>query len=89
MIPADLYDIGREALLLVFLLSLPVLLAALLSGLITGLLQAFTKMTDPTINHVARVAAVFIVLLVTLPWLGDSILAFATRAWGLLQLVRV
>ncbi len=87
MTPSDLHDLGREALILVIVLSLPFLGAALLSGVIAGLFQSFTKMTEPTINHVARITAVLLVALAVAPFVAGEISGFADRVWSLISVV--
>lgn len=87
MTSSDLYDLGRETLVLVLLLSLPLLGAALLSGVFTGILTSYTKLSDPAIGVVARVVAVLVALLVFSPWLGQSIVAYTHETWSLIQRV--
>jgi flagellar biosynthesis protein FliQ len=85
MTPSDLHELGREALILVIVLSLPFLGAALLSGVIAGLFQSFTRMTEPTINHVARITAVLLVALAVTPFVAGEISGFAERIWSLIS----
>ena len=87
MNPADLHDIGREALTLALLLSLPVIAAALVAGLVTGLFQAYTRMSEPAINQVARIAAVLVVALMLVTWVADHVSSFAERVFGLIHVV--
>jgi flagellar biosynthesis protein FliQ len=87
MSPADLHDVAREALSLVLWLSLPILGVALLSGILSGLFQSFTRMSEPAIGHVARVAAVLVVAVVALPWVAGRVSEFAVLAWGLIAAV--
>jgi flagellar biosynthesis protein FliQ len=87
MNPADLYDISVEALTLALLLSLPVIAAALVAGVVTGLFQAYTKMSEPAINHAARIAAVLVVGLMLVTWVGEHVLSFAQRVFGLIHVV--
>jgi len=87
MSPADLYDVGKEALTLALLLSLPFVAAALAAGVVTGLFQAYTKMSEPAINHAARIAAVLVVALVLVGWVADHVSSFAERVLGLIHAV--
>jgi flagellar biosynthetic protein FliQ len=87
MTPADLNDIGREALALALLLSLPIVAAALVAGVVTGLFQAYTKMSEPAINHAARIAAVLVAALMLVTWVGDHVAAYAERVFGLIHVV--
>lgn len=87
MSPADLYDVGREALTLALLLSLPIIAAALVAGVLTGLFQSYTKMSEPAINHAARIAAVLVVALFLVTWVADHVSSFAERMFGLISAV--
>ena len=87
MIFADLIQIAQEALLLVFLLSLPVFAVALLTGVITGFLNNFTRISDSSVGSVARILAVFITIAVMAPFMASRVSDFAVRTWGLIQVM--
>jgi type III secretory pathway component EscS len=69
--------LGREALILVLLLSGPPLAAALLVGLVMGLLQAATQVQDPSLPVVPRLVAVLAALGLSAPWIGARLVHFA------------
>ncbi len=69
--------LGREAVLLVLLVSAPPLLAALVVALVAGVLQAATQVQDPTLSVVPRLLAVFVALGVAAPWIGARLVRFA------------
>ncbi len=77
MTDSALLALGREAVLLVLLLSAPPLAAALVVGIATGILQAATQVQEPTIGLVPRVAAVLGALGVAAPWIGARLARFA------------
>jgi flagellar biosynthetic protein FliQ len=79
-----LVSLGREALLLVLVVSAPPLLAALVVGLVTGVLQAATQVQEPTVAVVPRLVAVFVALAVAAPWIGARIAHFARTCLDLL-----
>ena len=84
----DLTAIDRlayDALVLALLLSLPVLAAVLAGGVLTGLLQSFTRLSDPSIQQVVRIVAVFLVALAVAPWAADRLADFARTVWSMLQ----
>jgi flagellar biosynthetic protein FliQ len=78
MDPALLH-LGREALLLVLLVSAPPLGAALLVGLVVGVLQAATQVQEQSLAVVPRLAAVLAALALTAPWIGARVVRFATE----------
>lgn len=72
-----LLQLGREAILLVLLVSAPPLLAALAVGLVTGVLQAATQVQEQSVAVVPRLAAVLGALAITAPWIGARVVRFA------------
>jgi flagellar biosynthetic protein FliQ len=85
MDPSALNRLAHDALVLALLLSLPVLAAALAGGVLTGLLQSYTRLSDPAIQQVVRVAAVFLVALAVAPWVAGGLADFARTAWTMIQ----
>ena len=78
-----LLALGREALVLVLLVSGPPLLAALAVGLATGILQAATQIQDPSVGVVPRLVAVLGALAVASPWIGARVLRLAEECLAL------
>jgi flagellar biosynthetic protein FliQ len=85
--PVDLVDVAREGLLLALTLSLPLLGAALIAALLFGLFQSFTRMSEPALTYVPRIAAVFLTGFAAAPWIGNQMAGFAERVWSLIQVV--
>ena len=79
-----LLTVGREALLLMVLASMPPVLAGLVVGVGMGLLQAVTQVQEPTLSIVPRLCAALFALAVAFPWIGGQLLRFTT---ALLQAV--
>lgn len=71
-------DLGRRALWTALLIGTPVLTAGLLVGLIIGLLQAMTQIQEQTIAFVPKIAAMVLVLTLTLPWLITRLLDYSS-----------
>lgn len=78
-----LLQLGREALLLVLVLSAPPLGAALLVGLVTGVLQAATQVQEQSLGVVPRLVAVVAALAVAAPWIGARTVRFAADCLSL------
>ena len=74
---SQLLAMGREALLLVLIVSAPPLVAALLVGLLGGVLQAATQIQDPSLGAVPRLLAVLVTLACTGPWIAARLTRFA------------
>jgi len=89
MVPADLYDVARQALVLVVVVSLPILGVALLASILTGVLQSVTRLSEPAITHVARLAAVLVCAVAAGPWIAGEVRQFAAQTFELIhELVR-
>jgi type III secretion protein S len=72
-----LLHLGREALLLVLVVSAPPLGAALLVGVVTGVLQAATQVQEQSVAVVPRLVAVLGALAIAAPWIGARVVRFA------------
>ena len=66
--------VGREALWVLALATLPILLPALLAGLVLGMVQAATSINEATLTFVPKVAVV-----------GISLVVFGSMILGLLS----
>jgi type III secretion protein S len=69
----------KEALWLVLLLSGPPIAAATAVALVTAIAQAVTQIQEQTVQHLLKLIAVVVALLVTAPLLGGSLYQFADR----------
>ena len=79
-----LLAVGREALVLMVLASMPPVLAGLVVGVGMGLLQAVTQVQEPTLSVVPWLCAALFALAVAFPWIGGHLLRFTA---ALLQAV--
>ena len=72
MDPATTIDFARSAILVLLEIIAPSMLTALVVGLAIGLLQAVTQIQEQTLVFVPKIVAIFIVLLVALPFAGAA-----------------
>lgn len=79
MDPATTMDISREAILLLIKVSAPVMLAALVVGLAISLFQALTQIQEQTLTFVPKILAIFLMLIITLPFIGKELGNFSDR----------
>jgi len=70
MNPTDAIDFARSSILVLLEIIAPSMLTALVVGLVIGLLQALTQIQEQTLVFVPKIVAVFIVLLIALPFTG-------------------
>jgi flagellar biosynthetic protein FliQ len=73
MDPASAIDFARSAILVLLEMIAPAMITALVVGLGIGLLQALTQIQEQTLVFVPKIVAVFIVLLIFLPFAGSAL----------------
>ncbi len=74
-----LLNLGREALLLMVLASLPPILASLIVGFAMSLLQATTQIQESTLSVVPKLCAAVLGLVIAGPWIADQLTRFTTQ----------
>ena len=79
MTPQTLLDVGREALWMCLLLAGGPLLAMLAVGLVVGMLQAATQINEMTLSFVPKLVAMALLLVVTGPWLLQTLVDYTQR----------
>ena len=82
MDPASTIDFARSAILVLLQIIAPAMITALVVGLGIGLLQAVTQIQEQTLVFVPKIVAVFIVLLLSLPFVGAAMSGLMTEIAG-------
>ena len=78
MTPADSIDFARSSILVLLEIITPAMLTALVVGLGIGLLQALTQIQEMTLVFVPKIIAIFVVLLIALPFAGAAMSGLMT-----------
>lgn len=78
----DLIAIAQNTVKLILVLGLPSLLVSMIIGLIISIFQAVTQVSDASLTFVPKMVLVSAFILVSLPWIGDSITAYTTDLWS-------
>ena len=78
MDPDTVLRIGREALLLVLILSAGPVLAAMAVGLTVSLIQASTQIQEQTLSFVPKIVATYTVIALAGLWILQQLIQFAT-----------
>ena len=73
MTGAETLDVARDAIFTLIIVSAPVMLVGLAVGLAISLLQALTQIQEMTISFVPKILAIFISLLVALPFMAEKL----------------
>ncbi len=72
-------EFAKAALMLVLTIAGPMLLASLIVGVAVGLFQALTQVQEVTLTFVPKIAAIGLVMLLSLPMMGRALAAFMAR----------
>ena len=73
MNPVDTIDFARTAIVTLLEIIAPSMLTALVVGIGIGLLQALTQIQEQTLIFVPKILAIFVTLLLALPFMADSL----------------
>ena len=69
----EVLDVGREAIITLVVVSAPVMLVGLVVGVAISLLQALTQIQEMTIAFVPKILAIFVSLLIALPFMAEKL----------------
>jgi flagellar biosynthetic protein FliQ len=75
----EVLDVGRDAILTLILVASPLMLVGLLVGVVISLFQALTQIQEVTLVFVPKILAIFIALLIALPFMADLLHAHMLR----------
>lgn len=73
---AEVLDVGREAIWLTIQMCAPVLIVGLVVGVTIGLMQTLTQIQEPTLVSAPKIVAIFVSLLIFLPFMGALMSTF-------------
>ena len=76
---ADILDIAGDGIWTLILLASPMMVVGLLVGVIIALFQALTQIQEMTLVFVPKILAIFLTLLLSLPFMGATMDGFMMR----------
>jgi flagellar biosynthetic protein FliQ len=76
---AEVLDIARDGIWTLLWVSAPLMIVALIVGLAISLVQALTQIQEMTLVFVPKIIAIFIALIVALPFMGDLMHGYMGR----------
>ncbi|MHB1102734.1 MAG: flagellar biosynthesis protein FliQ [Devosia sp.] len=79
MTGAEALDVAREGIWVLILVSAPMMIVGLLVGVVIALFQALTQIQEMTLVFVPKIIAIFVTLLLSLPFMGATMNGFMTR----------
>jgi len=69
----EVMDVARDAIETLLIVASPLMLVALVVGVAISLLQALTQIQESTLVFVPKILAIFLALLVALPFMADAL----------------
>jgi len=72
----EVLDIARSGIFLLLKLSTPLMLIGLVVGVVIALFQALTQIQEMTLVFVPKIIAVFLTLLLTLPFMSQVLKSY-------------
>ena len=67
----EVLDVARDAILTLVFVAAPLMLVGLVVGVVISLFQALTQIQEMTLVFVPKILAIFIAMLVALPFMAD------------------
>ena len=81
---AKLIGLGVETFKMALLLALPGLLAGMFLGLAISIFQATTQINEMTLSFIPKILGVALVIVLTMPWMMNSMVDFTTNVFNLI-----
>lgn len=75
----EVLDIARQGIWTLILISAPPMVVGLVVGVVIALFQALTQIQEMTIVFVPKIMAIFVTLLISLPFMGQVLEAYTAR----------
>ena len=69
----EVMDVARDAIVTLLLVASPLMLVGLIVGVAISLLQALTQIQETTLVFVPKILAIFLAMLVALPFMADAL----------------
>lgn len=79
MTGAEVLDIARDGIWTMIIISAPMMLVGLVVGVVIALFQALTQIQEMTLVFVPKIIAIFVTMLLTLPFMGAVMQSFMNR----------
>ncbi len=75
----EVMDVARDAIYTLVIVAAPVMLVGLIVGVAVSLLQALTQIQEMTLAFVPKILAIFVSLLLALPFMAEKLNAEMMR----------
>jgi flagellar biosynthetic protein FliQ len=75
----EVLDVARDAILTLVMVAAPLMLVGLAVGVAISLFQALTQIQEMTLVFVPKILAIFVAMLVALPFMADALQGHMAR----------
>ena len=75
----EILEIGREAIIVMFKISLPLMLITLVVGLAVSIFQTVTQIQEQTLTFIPKLIVIFIALYILFPFIGSLLNDFTLQ----------
>jgi flagellar biosynthetic protein FliQ len=75
----EVLDLARQGIWTLIIVSAPPMVIGLLVGVVIALFQALTQIQEMTLVFVPKILAIFVTLLLALPFMGQALAAYTAR----------
>lgn len=77
-------DIARDGIWTLILIAAPMMIVGLAVGVVIALFQALTQIQEMTLVFVPKIMAIFVTMLIALPFMGATMAAYMNRVVDLI-----
>ena len=75
----EVLDVARDSIMTLVVVSSPLMVVGLVVGVVISLFQALTQIQEMTLVFVPKILAIFLAMLVALPFMADTMQGYMTR----------
>lgn len=79
MTGAEVLDVAQDGIFTLLKVATPLMLVGLVVGVAIALLQALTQIQEMTIVFIPKIIAIFLAMLMVLPFMGEALGGYMTR----------
>ena len=76
---AEVIDIARDGIWTLLQVAGPPMIVGLVVGVLIALFQALTQIQEMTLVFIPKIIAIFVTLLVAMPFMGEALGSYMTR----------
>ena len=76
MTQQEIIDIGSQAVIIAMKIASPALVTIMITGFLVSIFQAATQINEQTLSFIPKVIAMSVALLITAPWIIQTMMMF-------------